>query len=392
MSLKITVAGSTDRELEGVVRSCGAAPSLVPLAQLPAMAQATTRQADVLIVDLRGQSSVPPALGAFRRQHPATGILIVAKTLDPDLILSAMRAGANEWLAEPITHAELDAAITRIVAHQASPAVSQTFAFVGVKGGVGATALAVNIATALARVATSGALMIDLQMSRGDAALYLGVEPRFSVADALDNIHKLDEAFFRSLVVRGASRLDLLAAPEANGAARLDPARVKALLEFTSRQFEYVVVDVPRSEPGALDALDAAKSIVVVTTQEVSAVRSAASMAARLRQRYSKDRVLVVMTRLDKESEISREDVEQVLGSPLAFTFPSDYRTTMAALNKGRPLVLTNHTNLAASFERFARMVAGLQSEKAAAPEGGWLARMTGRSKTRKRADQEETQ
>jgi len=93
VSLKITVAGSTDRELEGVVRSCGAAPSLVPLAQLPAMAQATTRQADVLIVDLRGQSSVPPALGAFRRQHPTTGILIVSKTLDPDLILSVAEIG-----------------------------------------------------------------------------------------------------------------------------------------------------------------------------------------------------------------------------------------------------------------------------------------------------------
>jgi len=378
VSLKITVVGSTDRELEGVVRSCGAVPSLVPLTQLPALAQATSQPADVLVVDLRGQGSVPPALSAFRRQHATTGILIVAKTLDPDLILAAMRAGANEWVAEPITHAELDAAITRITAHQTSPAVSQTLAFVGVKGGVGTTSLAVNVATVLSRIATSGALMIDLQVSRGDAALYLGVEPRFSVADALDNIHKLDDAFFRSLVVRGASRLDLLAAPEAGGAARLDASRVRALLDFTSKQFEYVVVDVPRTDPGALDALEVATSIVVVTTQELPAVRSAASMAARLRQRYSKDRVLVVMTRLDKESEISREDVERVLGAPVAFTFPSDYRTAMAALNKGKPVVLSNHSSLAASFERFGRLVAGLQIEKTA-PPSGWLTRMTGR-------------
>ncbi len=116
----------------------------------------------------------------------------------------------------------------------------------------------------------------------------------------------------------------------------------------------------------------------MVTTQELPAVRSAASMAARLRQRYAKDRVLVVMTRLDKESEISREDVERVLGAPVAFTFPSDYRTAMAALNKGKPVVLSNHSSLAASFERFGRLVAGLQIEKTA-PPSGWLTRMTGR-------------
>lgn len=380
MALRIIVAGNTDRELEGLVRACGATPTMVPMAELASLAQAATIHADILVVDLRAQTSLPPAVSTFRRQHAAVGILIVAKTLDPDLIVAAMRAGANEWVAEPITHGELDAAITRIVAHQASPAVSQTFAFVGVKGGVGTTALAVNVATALSRIATSGALMIDLQMSRGDAALYLGAEPRFSVADALDNIHKLDDAFFRSLVVRAASRLDVLAAPEAGSATRLDATRVKALLEFTSKQFEYVVVDVPRTEPGALEALDAAKSIVVVTTQELPAVRSAASMATRLRQRYGKDKVLVVMTRLDKESEISHQDVERVLGTPVAFTFPSDYRTTMAALNKGRPVVLDNHSALAASFEKFARTVAGVQIDKTAtAARTGWLDRITGR-------------
>jgi pilus assembly protein CpaE len=380
VALKIIVAGNTDRDLEGLVRACGATPVMVPIGELFSLAQGPTIHADILIVDLRGQTSLPPAVGTFRRQHGSVGILIVATTLDPDLIVSAMRAGANEWVAEPITQGELDAAITRIVAHQSSPAVSQTFAFVGVKGGVGTTALAVNVATALARIATSGALMIDLQMARGDAALYLGAEPRFSVADALDNIHKLDDAFFRSLVVRAASRLDVLAAPEAGSATRLDAIRVKQLLEFTAKQFEYIVVDIPRTEPGALEGLDGAKAIVVVTTQELPAVRSAASMATRLRQRYGKDKVLVVMTRLDKDSEISHQDVEHVLGSSVAFTFPSDYRTTMAALNKGRPVVLDNHSALASSFEKFARLVAGVQVQTTAtASRGGWLDRITGR-------------
>jgi pilus assembly protein CpaE len=380
VALKIIVAGDGAKDIETAVRACGATPTMLPISALASLAQPNMVQADILLIDIRGQTSLPPALTSVHRQHPGVGILVVAKAPDPDLIVSAMRAGANEWVAEPITQGELDAAITRIVVRQSPAPTNQTFAFVGVKGGVGTTVLAVNVATALARIARSGTLMVDLQMPRGDAALYLGATPRFSVADAFDNIHKLDEAFFGSLVVRAGSRLDLLAAPEAGSATRLDPSRVKALIEFVSKHFEYVVIDVPRTEAGAIDALDGAKSIVVVTTQELPAVRSAASMSARLRQRYGNDRVLVVVNRLDKQSEISLQDVETALGAPVGFTFPNDYRAAVAALNTGRPLVLHDHSTLAASFEKFARTAAGVQIEqKGKAARGGWLDRVVGR-------------
>jgi pilus assembly protein CpaE len=381
VALKIILTGDGEKDIETAVRECGATPTLLPIGALTSLAQSDKVQADILLIDIRGQASVPPALTSFHRQHPGVGILIVAKALDADLMVSAMRAGANEWVAEPLTHGELDAAITRIVVRQSPAPTNQTFAFVGVKGGVGTTVVAVNVATALARIARSGTLMIDLQVPRGEAALYLGATPRFSVADAFDNIHKLDEAFFGSLVVRAASRLDLLAAPEAGSATRLDPARVKALIEFVSKHFEYVVIDVPRTEAGAIDALDGAKSIVVVTTQELPAVRSAASMSARLRQRYGNDRVLVVVNRLDKQSEIGLSDVEAALGAPVAFTFSNDYRGVVAALNAGRPLVLNDHSTLAASFEKFARRAAGVQIEqKGTGARGGWLDRLVRRT------------
>lgn len=380
MGLKVTVVGSQDRELEAVLRACGATPTAVPIAELGALAQPSYKQPDLVVLDLRQHAGVPPGLAALKRQHGGTGVVIIAKTLEPELILSAMRAGANECVAEPVTQGELDAAITRVVARQSAPTASQAFAIVGVKGGVGATSVAINVATALARVASAGALLIDLHVARGEAALYLGIEPRFTVVDALDNIHKLDDAFFRSLVVRAPSRLDLLAAPDAIGAARLDGSRLRTLLEFTSKQFEFTVVDVPRTEAGALDALEGMKTIVVVTTQELPAVRSAASMTGRLRQRYGKDRVLVVVNRTDSRAEIRHEDIAKVVGGPIAHAFPSDYRVTMDALTRGKPVVLENHSSLAASYEKFARSLAGLKTEKTdAQPSSGWLGRLTGR-------------
>ncbi len=380
MALKVAVVGSQDPELDAVLRACGTAPASVPITELAALAQPQAKQPDLVVLDLRSHVGVPPGLSALKRQHTGTSVIIVARSLDPDLILSAMRAGANECLAEPITHGDLDAAITRVVAKQSGPATSQAFAFVGAKGGVGATSLAVNVATSLARMATAGSLLIDLHVARGEAALYLGAEPRFSIVDALDNIQKLDEAFLRSLVIRApSSRLELLASPD-TAVGRLEPSRVRTLLEFTSKVFEFTVVDVPRTEPGALDALDSVKSIAVVTTQELAAVRSTAAMVSRLRQRYGKVRVLVVLNAKENQSDIAKEDIETAVGAKIACTIPCEPRASVDALNKGRPVVLDNHNALSGSFEKFARALAGLKVEKAEAQAAsGWLGRLTGR-------------
>src|SRR4051812_6936519 len=101
------------------------------MSELSGLAQASTKQPDLVVLDLRAHAGVPPGLAALKRQHPGTGFIIVSKTLDPALILSAMRAGANECVAEPVTQGEMDAAITRIVARQSGPTASQSFAFVG---------------------------------------------------------------------------------------------------------------------------------------------------------------------------------------------------------------------------------------------------------------------
>ena len=123
------------------------------------------------------------------------------------------------------------------------------FAFVGAKGGVGTTTLAVNVAAALATADTkSPVLMLDLHAtSHGDAALLLGVEPRFSVVDALENTNRLDATYLKSLVVRTRDGLDVLASPERPSLRAPDGQQVRALLERVSAvSTARSIVDVPR--------------------------------------------------------------------------------------------------------------------------------------------------
>ena len=378
--LTITIVGTPDRQLEELIRGPEVRVKSLALGDLLALAQLGAAQPDVVVLDLRDSNALPPSLGTLRRQHPGTGVVIVAARLDPVLMLEAMRAGVTEWVTNPVTSVDLVAAIERVTATRTPGVQGQIFAFVGAKGGVGTTTLAVNVAAALARLVSERSLFIDLHMSYGDAAVFFGAEPRFSVVDAIENTHRLDEAFFDSLVVATKSRVQLLASADraTHGA---DLGRVGTLLHFASAHYGYTFLDVPRSEAAALDALESVSKIIVVANQELATVRNAGRMATALRQRYGKERIRVILTRFDKLAEISQEDVERVIGLPVKHVVPSDYRAALQALNKGRPLALESGSRLCDAFAAIASDLTGVQLESAAdTPKGGSIfGRITGR-------------
>lgn len=365
MAVNLLLVGTTDRTLEEALRACGMTAPVVGGSELTTLAQPAAKQPDVVIIDLRDQSHLPVALPLLKRQHPTTGVVIVASRLDPALLLEAMRSGVNEFVCEPLNPSELEAAIARVVAQRPATAVpGQIYAFVGAKGGVGTTTVAVNVATALAKLsAQEETLFIDLHLAHGDAAVFLGQEPRFSIVDALENTHRLDDTFFRSLITKTKSGVNLLASSDRVMVTPLDVRRVRMLLDFASTHFRYVVLDVPRSDGAILDALESVARIVVVANQELATVRSSSRMAASLRQRYGKDKLTVVVSRADRLAEIRHEDVEKAVGTQVRHAFPSDYRRALEALNKGRPLTLENHNELSGSFVKFAESLAGVQKK-----------------------------
>ena len=336
-------------------------------AELATFAQPGAKQPDVLVLDLRGHAHLPAALPILKRQHPATDVLIVADRLDPQLLLEAMRAGVTEVVAAPLVASDIEAAINRLAVQRSVTTHSgMALAFVGAKGGVGTTTVAVNVATTLARLVPGSTLLVDLHVTNGDAAVFLGAEPRFSIVDALENTHRLDEAFFRNLIVKTKAGVDLLSSSERVMTSPLDVRRIRTLLEMAERHYRYVVLDISRSDAAVLDALEGVKQIVVVANQELATVRSASRMAATLRQRHGKDKLTVVMSRPDRLAEIGHEDVERAVGVKVKHIFPSDYRRALEALNKGRPLALETHNELSGALERLARSLAGLEKPVAA--------------------------
>lgn len=364
-----------------MVKACGAHVAHLSFANLPMLAQAGAKQPNVIVLDLRDDAHVPAAVATIRRVHPETGIVVVASTLDPSLLLEAMRAGVSELIADPLTVVDLEKAIGRVSGQRPAAELGRVFGFVGAKGGIGTTTVAVNVAAALGAMSKpQRALIIDLHQAGGDAAVYVGAEPRFSIVDALENTHRLDASFFRTLVVEAAPGTDLLASPDKPFALPLDSAKIRALIEFATSIYKYTVIDVARSDATVLEALDHVSSIAIVANQELATVKSASRMTSSLRQRYGREKIKVVLSRSDRQADIGHADVERAVGSEIAGTFPSDYRLALRALNAGRPLALDNHNELSASFKRFAVQLAGAKVARDATPRSGFLGRLTKRS------------
>jgi pilus assembly protein CpaE len=363
VSAVIKLIGS-DPHLMRLLRETGLAVVSAPRDAISSLLHAGSALPTVLVVDLRDQPEFPPELALVKRQHPTTSVLLVVPTLDPALMLEAMRAGVNEIVPHPVSDADLHAAIKRLVGSQALSVRGDVYAFVGAKGGVGTTTISVNVACALAKPGADATLLVDMNTVCGDAAVFLGLEPRFSVIDALANVQRLDATYFGGIVARTKFGLDLLGASTRPAATSVDTGRMRTLLDFASHNYRYTVLDVPRSDAAALDALEGATKIVLVVNQELATVRNGSRMAATLRERYGHSRLSLILTRTDRRAEIGLDDVERTVGLEVSHSFPSDYRLALQAMNKGRPIALDPQTELAGAFISFARALSGTTLKK----------------------------
>jgi len=293
-----------------------------------------------------------------------------------------MRAGANEFLmwppAEETFHAALLRTATRRDASQGARAAATTLVFFGAKGGAGTTTLAVNCAVEMARLSKRSTVIVDLKAGLGEVSLFLGIRPRYSVLDAVDNLQRLDREFLRELVAKHKSGLEVLAGSDnfdRPGAG--DVTGIEELLRLLTRQYEYVVIDAgSQLNPCTVAALYTADQMFLVANPDVPSVRNAQRLFDRVRELGAcGERARLLLNRAAEPYPIPPKQIEGACGHPIDHTFPSDYKTVSAALNSGVPLALAGNSELATQFDEFTKKLLepAATAAPAAAPKRGLL-------------------
>ena len=352
--------------------------STVPVGVTDQGAQRPASAPDLVLVDIREDAASGLAMiERVRADAAGTGVFAVAHAAEPDLILQAMRAGANEFFTWPPPEESFHGAIRRIAARrdaaQGARPNATTLVFFGAKGGAGTTTLAVNCGVELARLSKRPTVIVDLKHGLGEVALFLGIRPRFSIVDAMDNLHRLDREFLRELVTKHKSALDILAGSEVfdrPGAG--DAAATEELLQILARHYEYIVVDAGcEINSCTVAGLYAADTMFLVANPDVPSVRNAQRLLERVRQLGAcGERVRILLNRAAEPFPIPAKQIEAAVGHPIHHTFPSDYKVVSTALNSGVPLALSGDSEIATQFDRFTRRILNPEAGPVAAAPG----------------------
>jgi pilus assembly protein CpaE len=327
---------------------------------------------DLAVVD--GRHDVSGAVAVVERLRAAdatTGIFFVASDSNPDAILRSMRAGANEFFTWPPAKEALDEGITRTAGRRATTAAPQatTMVFFGAKGGAGTTTIAVNSAVEISRLSKRPTVIVDLKPGLGEVSLFLGVRSRYTLLDALDNLHRLDGDFLRELVVKHKSGLEMLAGSDLfDRPGPGDSSALEEVFRLLGRQYEYIVIDAgSQMNPCSVSALYTADMIGLVANPDVPCVRNAQRLLDRIGQLGPcAERVKILLNRAAEPYPIPPAQLQSALGQPIFQTFPSDYKAVSSALNSGVPLALSGSTEIAAQFDKFIRRIINTGAE---APE-----------------------
>src|SRR5438105_2081276 len=118
--MNVYLVGARSRQIEELLHAGGARTTQCDFEALTTLASQPALPAEVVVADVRERSALPPSIALLKRNHPLVGVVIIASSLDPVLMLEAMRAGVTEFVTEPVTQVELAAAVGRVTAKQSA--------------------------------------------------------------------------------------------------------------------------------------------------------------------------------------------------------------------------------------------------------------------------------
>ena len=313
---------------------------------------------------------------------PETAIITAAYDSSASLILGSIRAGAREFLQLPINADEFKTVLDRTAEFNAAVASKRngrTVAVFSGKGGAGVSFFATNLAAAM----TAPTILVDLNLQTGDAASFLGLEPKYSLVDFVLNRTRLDDSLINSLITPHSSRLSLLAAPlEAHEAEDIKPEHITEVIHLLGQRFQYVVLDLQHTfDPVTIAALDLTDEILVLMTLDIPGIRNT-RRALKVFERlgYPRAKIRVVVNRWSKNIDIKLQKVEAHLEEQLIGLVPNDYGKVMNSINLGSPLVQTDPASkITLEIKRIAGLIENGNDTVSPQSRKGLLGAMFGR-------------
>ncbi len=327
---------------------------------------------DVVLLDI---TQLPQPLEAcmrgIRNCLPDAMLVVLHTSAEPEVILTAVRSGANEFLYPPL-ETNLRKALERRgelrarVRDNVRPP-GKLLGFVSPKGGCGATTIACHLAAELGRISVQRAelaLLADLDLESGIVGFLMKVKSPYSVLDALHNLHRLDLSYWNALVSSEWPGLEIISAPGGYlPSEAVSGERLRKVLAFARLHYAWTVVDLGCTlNQAVMTVLDEIEDIYLVITLEVPALHQAKQAVQTLINAGFANRLHVILNRTPQRPDVTPEELERILGLPIETMLPNDYYALYDAFCKGKLLPAGSH--LSRQISSFASRLAGVPAEK----------------------------
>ncbi|HTZ41543.1 MAG TPA: AAA family ATPase [Syntrophales bacterium] len=311
-----------------------------------------TMPSDLLILEISDDTAQDfDYLNRARATGKARDFFITSKSTNPDVLIQALRMGVKEFIPQPVNEAELRKALVRFRdGSEAAAAVSkgpqrkgQIIDLLGVKGGVGTTTIAVNLADSLVRLEGKlSVAIIDMNRLFGEIPLFLSLEHVFNWVDVSKNITRLDATYLTGILYQHRSGLRVLPSPDrVDDSYTVTPQVIESLLRLMRQMFDYVIIDSGQAvDDISKMILRSADKVLLVSGLSLPCLINVKKLLKIFRDLgYPPEPwVEVVFNRFDRKSIISLREAEQSTGKKPFWVVPNDFNATMNAINQGKPL------------------------------------------------------
>ncbi|MBR0680581.1 P-loop NTPase [Roseomonas eburnea] len=336
-----------------------------------------------LVVDVSGVEQPLTALEELALVvEPDVRVLVIGERQDAAFYRQLTRGlGVLEYLFKPLTQEMVARHLLPYLRSGATPRDmhlrgGRVITVTGVRGGVGATTLAANLAWHLGEEARRHTALFDADLHGGAAALLLGARTTNGLRAALEHPERVDELFVERTAQPVGERLHVLAAEENPGEAVLaQPGAAARLIAMLRRRYNFVVVDLPaRGAPAAREVLDMAHQRVLVTDASLAGAREMLRYAAIPNAPTQSRRSLTVLNRAGQPGLLTEAQVKEALGEAPDLVIPWLPKVVPPAADLGEPAA-ARRGPFRASLLRLVQEVASIRAEGEQAEKRGIFAR-----------------
>ncbi|MBE0576200.1 MAG: AAA family ATPase [Desulfuromonadales bacterium] len=304
----------------------------------------------IMIDDSPENGDLFTRIKSIKGHFPQTTLFVVSDNKDHHFIIAAMKAGASEFLVEPISEDALQNAIDEVRAKLANVgriAHGRVYSFVSAKGGVGSTVLAVNTAAALAMGQKTAVALIDMSFQSGDASVLLDIVPQNSITDISTNINRLDVSFLHGVMTSHSTGINFLPAPlNPEDSEEIIGEHISSILNLAKKLYDHVILDCASMHVNncSIEAFKKSDKVFVVTDMSVPSIRNTVRLCKLIRKLgISLEKIEIVINRFIKGGALSLAEVEKNFDKPVYWLIPNDFADIVSSINRGIPLVKLSH-------------------------------------------------